>query len=80
MRSTFKTVSIIVLIVLIIANLSLYVFKSMNPDLGNILSSEQCKNIGGTVIASPGYPVYCENGTKEIGSVPIGDEGAICCK
>lgn len=75
MNSKLKTLITIALTAIIVGG-GVYYFLTSEQ----ILSSDQCKKMGGTIIASPGYPVYCENGTTQIGSIPGGDEGAICCK
>ncbi len=47
---------------------------------GTSMSSEECEAAGGTVVPSPGGPIECSAGMTQIGTVPLGIEGAICCR
>jgi hypothetical protein len=43
-------------------------------------TQEKCKAAGGRVVPAPGPPASCEDGEENIGNIPFGIEGAICCR
>ena len=49
-------------------------------DAPQVMTPEQCKTAGGTVVPSPGGDVKCPDGQTELGKVRLGIEGGVCCK
>lgn len=43
-------------------------------------TKEACLEAGGHVVSAEGPPASCPTGEEEIGQIPEGVEGAICCK
>ena len=43
-------------------------------------TEEKCMAAGGRVVHAPGPPASCEDGEENIGNIPVGIEGAICCR
>lgn len=47
---------------------------------GPIDTAKECEAAGGRVAPDPGGGVSCEPGEEQIGNIPFGYEGAICCR
>jgi hypothetical protein len=43
-------------------------------------TTRECQDAGGRVVANPGPIAKCEATEEQIGFIPFGIEGAICCR
>lgn len=56
------------------------VFNCAFASTPGTITAEQCTNMGGEVLGNPGGGISCPAGQREIGFIPLGIEGSICCK
>ncbi len=47
---------------------------------GSISTKDECIAAGGHVVSALGPPAECPAGEEEIGQIPEGIEGAVCCR
>jgi hypothetical protein len=49
-------------------------------DKPDVHTADECKDAGGRVVPAPGSPAECASNEEKIGQIPLGIEGAICCR
>ncbi|QQR92174.1 MAG: hypothetical protein IPJ89_03365 [Candidatus Iainarchaeum archaeon] len=50
------------------------------PPAPTEMTADACTQAGGTIYGNPGGGISCPAGQREIGLIPLGIEGSICCR